>query len=916
MTVTDVNDNTPEVTSNAVVSIEEGTTRVVALTATDADVGDTVTFTVTGGADVGLFEIDTAGVLRFENAPDFEQPFPVGGDNEYVVIVTATDTENPVTQEITVTVTDVNDNTPEVTSNAVVSIEEGNTQVQRLTASDADAGSTVTFSVTGGADVGLFEIDTAGVLRFKNAPDFEAPGSGAGSNVYVVVVTATDSEGALVTQEITVTVTDANDNTPEVTSNAVVSIEEGTTRVVALTATDADAGDTVTFSVADSGADRGLFEIDTAGVLSFTTAPSFESPSAAGGGNAYAVTVKASDGTRSVLQPMLVTVTNVNNNEPVVTSPATVSVAEGQVSVQRLTATDGDVGDTVSFTVTDGADRVLFEIDGMSGELRFKTAPDFETPGSGAGTNVYVVVVTATDSGGALVTQEITVTVTDANDNFPRVSSAPTVSLEEGTTRVVQLTGTDGDTETTVTFTLTDGADHDLFEIDPATNVLRFKQAPDFENPVDVGGNNIYEVTVQASDGTLSVPQPMLVIVTNINDNDPVVTSPASVNVAEGQTPPLRLTATDADGDTVTFTVTGGADRGRFVFDPARAVLSFKRSPDFEAPVDADRNNVYEVVVTASDVTRLVTQSLRVTVTNINDNAPVVTSPIAVKVAEGRTTAVRLTATDADGDTVTFTVTGGADRDRFLVETVTGQLRFKQAPDFETPADTGSNNVYEVVVTASDGSSLVTQTVTVTVTDVVEFVAACARDAAVNHGFTDVLVSSYAYRDVGCIKAIGVTTGTSATTYSPQNFVTREQMAAFLARLYRKVTGEVCRSVPTGFTDVPVSSYAYRDVGCIKDLGVTTGTSATTYSPQNFVTREQMAAFLARLYRKVTGEVCRSVPTGFTDVPVSSYAYRDVGCINDLGVTTGTSATTYSPQNFVTREQMAAFLARLYRATF
>ena len=115
----------------------------------------------------------------------------------------------------------------------------------------------------------------SGELRFKNAPDFETPGSGAGTNVYVVVVTATDTEGALVTQEITVTVTDVNDNTPVVTSAGSVSVAEGTTRVVALTATDADVGSTVTFTVAEVGADRGLFEIDTAGVLSFTDCSEF-----------------------------------------------------------------------------------------------------------------------------------------------------------------------------------------------------------------------------------------------------------------------------------------------------------------------------------------------------------------------------------------------------------------------------------------------------------------------------------------------------------------------------------------------------------------------------------------------------------------------------------------------------------------
>ncbi|MEM9203597.1 MAG: S-layer homology domain-containing protein, partial [Actinomycetota bacterium] len=136
----------------------------------------------------------------------------------------------------------------------------------------------------------------------------------------------------------------------------------------------------------------------------------------------------------------------------------------------------------------------------------------------------------------------------------------------------------------------------------------------------------------------------------------------------------------------------------------------------------------------------------------------------------------------------------------------------------------------------------------------------------------------------------------------------------FLSRLYRQITGDACDAGVSSFTDVSASSYAARDVGCLVSLGVTTGTSATTYAPDAVVTREQMAAFLSRLYRQITGDACDAGSSSFTDVAASSYAVRDVECLRVLGVTTGTSATTYSPNAAVTREQMAAFLARLFRA--
>ena len=180
-------------------------------------------------------------------------------------------------------------------------------------------------------------------------------------------------------------------------------------------------------------------------------------------------------------------------------------------------------------------------------------------------------------------------------------------------------------------------------------------------------------------------------------------------------------------------------------------------------------------------------------------------------------------------------------------------------------------------------------------------------------GFVDMAGTSFALLDVALIEELGVTRGTGPLTYSPFDRVTREQMAAFLARLWEAL-GNECGGTLGEFVDVPVSSFAYEAVACIKDLGVTKGTGdGSTYSPADFVTREQMAAFLARLWEAL-GNTCGGVLGEFSDVLASSFAYEAVACIKAIGVTTGTSPTTYSPGNHVTREQMAAFIARLWRA--
>ena len=165
----------------------------------------------------------------------------------------------------------------------------------------------------------------------------------------------------------------------------------------------------------------------------------------------------------------------------------------------------------------------------------------------------------------------------------------------------------------------------------------------------------------------------------------------------------------------------------------------------------------------------------------------------------------------------------------------------------------GTEYTFTVVATNTKGDSAASAEVSATpsmVLSIAEIGVDCS--VAQPHPFTDISTSSYAYDSVGCIYALDVTTGISATEYGPANTVTREQMAAFLARFYETVTGKTCTGTHP-FTDISTSSYAYDSVGCIYGLDITTGISATEYGPANTVTREQMAAFLERLYNTLTG---------------------------------------------------------------
>jgi SPP1 family predicted phage head-tail adaptor len=197
--------------------------------------------------------------------------------------------------------------------------------------------------------------------------------------------------------------------------------------------------------------------------------------------------------------------------------------------------------------------------------------------------------------------------------------STASISIPEGTTAVTTVVATDADG--VLTYSISGGADAAKFTINSSTGVLRFVSAPDYETPLDVGGNNVYEVTVKATDlfGSTDT-QAISVTVTAVNDIVPAITSngggaTAAISVEEAQTAVTTVTSADADGPTAAYTIVGGADAALFELNAGSGVLTFADAPDFSAPGDADANNVYEVTVQVSDGTNTDTQAISVTVT-------------------------------------------------------------------------------------------------------------------------------------------------------------------------------------------------------------------------------------------------------------------------------------------------------------
>ena len=212
----------------------------------------------------------------------------------------------------------------------------------------------------------------------------------------------------------------------------------------------------------------------------------------------------------------------------------------------------------------------------------------------------------------------------------------------------------------------------------------------------------------------------------------PVFTSPTTANAQENQTAAYMATATDADGDTLAYSLSG-TDAALFTIDADTGEVSFIEAPDFEAPGDDGGDNIYDIIVTASDGINSTNHNVAITVTNDNDNAPTFTSPATANAQENQIAAYMAAATDADGDTLVYSLSG-TDAALFTIDANTGEVSFIAAPDFEAPGDANGDNVYDIIVTASDGSNSTDHNVAITVTDEYDLIPLSSLDGS--NGFT------------------------------------------------------------------------------------------------------------------------------------------------------------------------------------
>ncbi len=412
-------------------------------------------------------------------------------------------------------------------------------------------------------------------------------------------------------------------------------------------------------------------------------------------------------------------------------SSAMRSVAENTLAGVNIggavAATDED-DDILTYSLS-GADAGSFGIVGTTGQLQTRAELDYETR------NTYSVVVTVVDGRGGADTIGVVINVTNENEDPIFIEGDSTTrSVAENTSVGVNIgapvsaTDEDGDP---LTYTL-GGVDAASFGIIGTSGQLQTRAELDYET------KDSYAVTILVSDGNGGTDTIGVAISVTDENDDPIfvegdsTTRSVAENTGAGVNIGSPVSATDEDGDTLTY-ILAGVDAAAFGVAGSSGQLQTR------TPLDYETEDAYSVTILVSDgnggtdtigVTISVTDKNEAIVPVIEgtvipevDETPQTHAPVFTgsqttrSIAENTPSGVNIgspvSATDADDDTLTYTLSG-TDAAAFRIVSTTGQLKTHAPLDFE------AKNAYTVTVSVSDGTHTDTIIVAIIIIDVDE----------------------------------------------------------------------------------------------------------------------------------------------------------------------------------------------------
>ncbi len=481
---------------------------------------------------------------------------------------------------------------------------------------------------------------------------------------------------------------------------------------------------------------RELLSISASGIVTFNATPDFEALADADDDNVFEVTVHAIDnGVHDVARDLRITVTDTNDLAPVFSSGTTGIEAENTAAasiVYTAQASDADATpafSTIQYSLQSGGDNSFFTIDGSTGEVRFNASPDFEA----AHGPTYNIVVIASDGVPAHdATRSVAISVTDLNDNAPVFDSAATTdSKPEGALysfngHATDLDGTAPNNQIVYSLSGEDAADFSINSSGVVAYIgLGAGVAPDFEAPTDLNLDNVYKITINATDGGApanNTARNLEITITDNADIAPDITSGAiGATVTEGTAPSTVVYTTAVTPSSgVTFSLTG-ADSGFFDVSAAGEV-TFQLAPNFET-----HTGVYSINVIASNSAGSDSQAVTVTVTDVAPNAlGDATGSVTEGDATNASAGITGSTTDFFGatasDLVHYSLTNDAGGRFKVIDNGDGTFDIQVGPNaslinYET---SGASHKYTITVSAftTNGTAATSKSYDITVGDV------------------------------------------------------------------------------------------------------------------------------------------------------------------------------------------------------
>ncbi|MEE9321792.1 MAG: cadherin domain-containing protein [Granulosicoccus sp.] len=521
--------------------------------AADADVSDTVSYSLTDSAS-GLFAIDAVtGVVTLNGALDAESA------TQHTITVQALSSDGSNTDaDLVIQVNDINESgvgviadtdaaSNQVNENAAVGTTVGVT----VFAIDADVNDTVGYSLTDSAS-GLFAIDAVtGVVTLNGALDAET------ATQHTITVQALSTDGSSSRGDMLIQVNDVNDNRPVVLPGQTFELMEnvnGAMPIGVLSAQDSEAGSNLAGWQIDSGNEAGLFVVDAGtGQLSLVTGKSVDYELLA----QIQLSVSVSDGElRSTSESILVQVTNVNEL-PI----AVVDVVLGAEDSARVIAATELLGNDSD---PDGdAIRIVSVSQPLHGIAVLRADGNIEyTPESNyAGVDHFRYEIG--DGHGEVASAEVRLEIAAINDT-PIIDIAGHIQAEENSNALLAQAfarDVEGDL---IRFSL-GGADATHFSIDAVTGKLTFIAKPDYEKAGDTDADNEYRFDIVATDEAGASTRQAIAVVVNDSNDAPVVADQHYTTTGSYTGVIGRVTVTDQDtGDAHDFSIVGSNSTGSF----------------------------------------------------------------------------------------------------------------------------------------------------------------------------------------------------------------------------------------------------------------------------------------------------------------------------------------------------------------